>query len=348
MRTLLLSLTLLIGNVLSRLYMPNVHINYNTLQSIQTIDSHGKAQLSFKILQIPDMHYTGTPSHLCRNPPHDPCHESNMTSYIEQMLDNVAPDFVVFTGDQVEDIEVTHTADEVRHAIDSYTKHVIKRKIPWAMVFGNHDEGSSMSRLEMFDYISSLPYSYTKLGPEWIGGVGNYELHINSPDFMPVFRMYFLDTGFDGVISEAQNTYMRDLALWYRYQDLSAIMFYHIPIPEYNLYDGEVLKHGYQGEAVCNGPQSGLLDNLVKMGDVKATFVGHDHLNDYCVERHQIQLCYGGGAGYGQAYGSPTIARSARVIEWQRNSSKETLTTWKVADGDYTKSAYTLFERSFN
>lgn len=47
---------------------------------------------------------------------------------------------------------------------------------------------------------------------------------------------------------------------------------------------------------------------------VVASFVGHDHLNDYCVLHHNINLCYGGGGGY-SGYGDPNTPRRLRVIE---------------------------------
>ncbi len=47
---------------------------------------------------------------------------------------------------------------------------------------------------------------------------------------------------------------------------------------------------------------SGLFTALLEAGDVKATFVGHDHVNDYCGNFFGIHLCFGGGTGY-HAYG---------------------------------------------
>lgn len=65
-------------------------------------------KLTFTVLQIPDMHFTGDPNHECRNPSHSPCTEADMPKFISTLLDNVKPDLVVFTGDQVEDKEVIH------------------------------------------------------------------------------------------------------------------------------------------------------------------------------------------------------------------------------------------------
>ena len=170
----------------------------------------------------------------------------------------------------------------------------------------------------MIDYISSRPFAYTQSGPDGIGGAGNYELDVTGSDAKAVFRMYFLDTGTKGALSKGQNDYMRTLAASHASDNATAIMFYHIPIPEYILGPSDKITYGHQGEKVTNGPQSGLLDTLVAstthrshrhfvlfngvvVGDVKATFVGHDHYNDYCIGRRGVQLCYGGGVGYGTA-----------------------------------------------
>ncbi|KDO23038.1 hypothetical protein SPRG_11885 [Saprolegnia parasitica CBS 223.65] len=309
-----------------------------SLDAVVGKDSAGQPELSFTVLQIPDMHYTGNPKYACNGPPHKPCGEYNMTDLIGRLVDHVQPNLIVFTGDQ--------TVTEVKKAIDMYSNNAIQRQVPWAMVFGNHDEGKSFSRKQMIDYITSRPFAYTQSGPDGIGGTGNYDLQVTGANANAVFRMYFLDTGTKGTVSKGQNDYMRTLAASHASENATAIMFHHIPIPEYILGPNEKITYGHQGEKVTNGPQSGLLDTIVAMRDVKATFVGHDHYNDYCVARRGVQLCYGGGVGYGAAYGDPKLPRSARVIQWKRNSTTEVLTTWKQAEGDLSKHEYVLFAKA--
>jgi hypothetical protein len=76
-----------------------------------------------------------------------------------------------------------------------------------------------------------------------------------------------------------------------------ALTFFHIPIPEYE----SVLKDsskvlGDKYEAVLSPLlNSGFFTALLQAGDVRATFAGHDHTNDYCGELMGIHLCYGGG-----------------------------------------------------
>ena len=119
----------------------------------------------------------------------------------------------------------------------------------------------------MMDYITSLPLSYSQSGPAGIGGVGNYELEVASPSGGTNFRMYFLDTGYDGVISDQQQSYLRSRAIMHR-RTVPAVLFHHIPIPEFNLVSSIEPTYGHKGEPVSSGPQCGLLDTLIASGSI--------------------------------------------------------------------------------
>ena len=103
--------------------------------------------LSFKILQVADLHYTSHSSYSCRDPPLGSvsCSEANMTQFLNSLFDVEKPDLVVFTGDQVMATDLGLTASEVKSAIYDFSEVAINRSIPWAIVFGNHDEGVSYS-----------------------------------------------------------------------------------------------------------------------------------------------------------------------------------------------------------
>lgn len=113
--------------------------------------------------------------------------------------------------------------------------------------------------------------------------------------------------------------------------------FFHIPIPEQKqLYYTKVVGQ-FQEAVACSTVNSGVLETLVSIGDVKAVFIGHDHTNEFCGELGGIWFCYGGGFGY-HGYGRAGWPRRARVIlaelqkgegEWMR---VERLKTWKRLD----------------
>lgn len=67
------------------------------------------------------------------------------------------------------------------------------------------------------------------------------------------------------------------------------------------------------------------------MKDVRGTFVGHDHINDYWGELHGIRLCYGRATGY-NTYGKEGFPRGARII--QLTEGEADFQTWlRLDDG---------------
>ncbi|OQS07828.1 hypothetical protein THRCLA_00176 [Thraustotheca clavata] len=312
------------------------------------------ANMKYRILQIPDLHYTNFPLYICDHKPNGMkkiCVEKYMTAMTSKMLDDVKPDYVVFSGDQIESLIWPQSWKNSLAAIDTYSTEVNKRNIPWSMVFGNHDMSLApqlfSNKKIMMSYIKTIKNSYAKYGPFDIGGAGNYQVAIkNSQTNSTALRMYFLDTGRDGIVTESQKTYMKSLASSYKNESAPALMFFHFPIEEYKAFNGT--GQGARGDPVsANKFNSHLFDAMVEMGDVKASFCGHDHFNDFCFFKKPIHLCYGGSSGYGAAYGKGSYSRRARVIDWKINQGIETISTWQyfhqVAN---TYQQYTIFERN--
>lgn len=85
---------------------------------------------------------------------------------------------------------------------------------------------------------------------------------------------------------------------------------------------------------------SGFFTTMVEAGDVKAAFVGHDHINDFCGELTGIHLCYAGGFGY-HAYGKAGWSRRARVVVANLEKTEnggwgavKSIKTWKRLDDE--------------
>ncbi|KAH9926297.1 Metallo-dependent phosphatase [Epithele typhae] len=148
----------------------------------------------FKIMQVADLHYSVSLGS-CRDTP-DPCTGSdNLTNtLLGKMLDAEKPDFIVFTGDQ---LNGQTTAWDGRSILAKFAKAVTERGIPWAAVFGNHDEEDGMLKEHQIHYMKGLPYSMVERGPKDVHGVGNYVLKVKSadPSATHLLTMYFLDSG---------------------------------------------------------------------------------------------------------------------------------------------------------
>lgn len=159
---------------------------------------------TFKILQLADLHFSVSPEP-CRDiNTHDPrfqpssrgCLAKNDTfSLIHSWLDTESPDLVVLTGDQ---LNGQGTSWDPRSVLSLYTTPLIQRKIPYAVILGNHDsESGPLSREEQMQIVQNMPFSYSLNGPADLTGAGNYYLKLTSPgaDRGHLATLWFMDTG---------------------------------------------------------------------------------------------------------------------------------------------------------
>ncbi|GAB9477501.1 5'-nucleotidase domain-containing protein, partial [Globisporangium polare] len=262
--------------------------------------------LSFKILQLADLHFTGDPKYPCKDPPMNyptgsrRCTEALMSKFVDELLDAEQPDFVVFSGDNVQ----TFLDKNHQRAVDAFTRGVEQRKIPYAVVFGNHDDENGFPREKIMKLVMQKSYSYAERGPTDIDGVGNYQLSVQAPIdgawgnvTDSVFNMYFLDSGayldkkkypdvkstYDWIKSD-QVEFYRNLSIANqkdRATPLPALMFFHIPLLEHNFEASDAqYVSGERNEGVASSKvHSEIFSALVERNEVKAVFVGHDHVN---------------------------------------------------------------------
>lgn len=157
---------------------------------------------TFKILQLADLHFSVSPEP-CRDVDlKDPrwaergCLSKNDTlALVDMWLDTEKPDMVVLTGDQ---LNGQKTSWDPRSVLSLYTAPLIARKIPYAVILGNHDsESGPLTREDQMQIIQNMPYSYSLNGPADLTGAGNYYLKINSPgvDKAHIATLWFMDTG---------------------------------------------------------------------------------------------------------------------------------------------------------
>ncbi|CAG8961509.1 hypothetical protein HYFRA_00013860 [Hymenoscyphus fraxineus] len=310
------------------------------------INSDGK----FKIMQLADIHFSTGTGH-CRDPMpagHDggKCEADTRTLlFIARLLDEEKPDLVVLSGDQVNG----ETAPDAQSAIFKYAELLVERKIPYASIFGNHDDEGSLPRAQQMALIETLPYSLSQAGPEDIDGVGNYYVEVLSMGNSKhsALTLYLLDThayspdehtfkGYDW-LKKNQIEWFKNTAddlktahekFTHIHMDLA---FIHIPLPEYA--NPELPRVGEWRERVtAPGFNSGFRDALVEKGVVMVS-CGHDHANEYCslspdnAGNPALWMCYGGGAGFGGYGGYGGYHRRIRIFDIDMNEAK--IVTWK-------------------
>ncbi|KAF8956921.1 Metallo-dependent phosphatase-like protein [Flammula alnicola] len=149
----------------------------------------------FKVLQVADLHFSVSQG-MCRDTILKPCeHSDNLTqTLIEHIIDEEKPDLIVFTGDQ---LNGQGSSWDPRSVLAKFSRAVTDKGIPWAAVFGNHDEEDGMLKEQQMSLMKALPYNLVERGPKDVHGVGNYVLKVFSPDASKthVLTLYFLDSG---------------------------------------------------------------------------------------------------------------------------------------------------------
>ena len=271
-----------------------------------------KADKKFKIVQFTDTHIKAE----------DPKSEASFKTIIE-VLDKENPDLVVFTGDVV-------TGKPVEKGWQMVTQPVIDRKIPFAVVFGNHDDENGLSRAAISDILVKMPGCLFVPKVENVFGYGNYVLEVkSSAGEEDSALLYCMDSNAYSTMKDVVDGYgwfHEDQIDWYREQSqkrtaangkaLPALAFFHIPLPEYTeAYKNEKNPPiGIRLEDECSPKiNSGMYLAMLECGDVMGTFVGHDHVNDYIAYLRGIALAYGRFTGGKTTYSE--FPNGARIIE---------------------------------
>ncbi len=266
----------------------------------------------FKIVQFTDVHYI-----------HNDPRSDVAIERINEVLDAEKPDLVMFTGDI---IFAKQAAEEgLRHVLGQ----VAKRQIPFAVMFGNHDDEQGLTRPELFNIIRTVPGNRTAT-VEGLSGVTNFTLPVMSKDGKKTAAiLYGFDSNSYSQLKEVEGyDYIKfDQVAWYRKMSteytrlnggtpLPSLAFFHIPLPEYNqaAADEKAQLYGIRREKAC-APElnTGMFASMRELGDVMGIFVGHDHDNDYAVSWKGILLAYGRYTGGNTVYNH--LPNGARVIE---------------------------------
>jgi len=165
---------------------------------------------------------------------------------------------------------------------------------------------------------------------------------------IPRTILYFLDTGggsYPEILYADQVEFYVNLSTSLATQygrRICALGFLHIPDWSFTRVQPSDRHSGCFGMSddgvTPTDVDTGLVPAILKRGDIRAIFVGHDHGNDWCCPyppnqpSNRVFLCYGRHSGYG-GYGD--WARGARVIHITAADVGEfTLRSWvRMEDG---------------
>lgn len=274
---------------------------------------------NFKIVQFTDVHYKYD----------DQVNSQIALDRMNEVLDAEQPDCVIFTGDIV-------VSNEAFKGWDVVLDLCIHRRIPYAVVFGNHDDEYDRTRQELYDYICKKEYC---LMPSRMSDIApDYALSIkSSKEKKDAAILYCIDShSYTQIKSVPGYDWIKfNQIAWYREHSkkftennggipLPALAFFHIALPEYKdaLLEDKNRLFGCKGEMVCcPTTNSGFFTSVKECGDVMGIFVGHDHDNDYAVAYKEVLLAYGRYTGGNTVY-NDLASNGARVIVLREGERK--------------------------
>jgi hypothetical protein len=278
--------------------------------------------------------------------------------FITAALDAEQPDLIILNGDNIHGAAPSLIISKaaVRKSINQFLTPIVERNIPFAVVMGNHDPQTIMSKEEQMNYYMSFENCLAEINA--IGSsAGNYNLLINDEQGVPAVNLWFFDSN-SKVHSEYGNgyAYVTDEQIeWYEQAQaelksgnngaaVPSMVFQHIPVPE--IYDlltevpedtsGAVEGHGRWSKhyyvlnpelvtsgSINEGPcppdfNNHQFDSFLEQGDVFAAFFGHDHVNDFTGNLKGIDLLYTPGVGF-YSYGNG-YNRGVRIIELDQSN----------------------------
>ncbi len=256
----------------------------------------------FVVLNLSDIHFTDY-----KYIPHTAPKRSIPTPLtVARLVKAVKPDLITITGDIVCGKSTVYSIKNLAELMEQFA-------IPWAPIFGNHDEEGNCDLNYLSDIMMASPHCVMRKGDKRMG-VGNYTVAVADQNGKIEKAFIMLDCHREIV---GEKCLMKEWLQWVTQgvkmlsADAEVSVFTHIPFAEYvyaydECFDKEKKSWkdnktciGHLGEEIaCYRDKEGKPINfgffalLKEVGNVKSVFCGHDHLNAFSLEYEGIRLNY--------------------------------------------------------
>lgn len=265
---------------------------------------------SAKILQLTDIHWSLSTDVTLEK------------RFIGKIVEEAAPDFIMITGDSF------FIANQ--SLVNSFFSFFEEMKIPYGILWGNHDFEGTYSREWLTRKAAEGQYSYFKNPSDNVTGDSNYYVDLTKGN-VPFFRLYSLDS-LSSAVNNMTGTYdyiHEDEVNWFIDEAekgktdnggayLSSLAFFHIPLWEWAYAMKNTPVIGEIKEKASNNTISGLASygslpfwpgykdssffSKGKDRGVKGFFCGHDHSNNWVTTYEGAYIGYGLKTGRGCYY----------------------------------------------
>lgn len=237
---------------------------------------------------------------------------------IKSLVASVKPDLITLSGDIVCTDSTVYSIKRITDLFESFG-------IPWAPMFGNHDNEGNCDKNFLADIMTNASNCVMQKGDPDMG-VGNYIINIAEENEDASLKI--VETL---VIMDCRAPNRSKQIEWFRWvtestnaltdnsSEISVVT--HIPLAEYQYAydaawdnDNNCWREGFNAygeahESICydNGPDGvpaleGLFTVMKDSKTTKYVFCGHEHLNNFSIEYEGIRLTYCLKVGMGSGY----------------------------------------------
>lgn len=287
-----------------------------------------------------------------------------MVEMLDKAYDTLKPDAVVFTGDNILgnhllDARIGNkkvasgtgpTMLSMKTALYHILEPVNKRGIPFAMIYGNHDDMNELTKEQQIAVYRSYDMCMELNADNPDVDVDTYTIELKSESGDTKYCLYMMDCAWqdnDGErrcheeITEATAEWLKNETE--KHKGTPGMLFLHIPLPEQNYLtvecnkgdagavlhrDGKyrrlnpTLAAGYFNEPVsCLKETHGAFE-IIKNSDIQAVVTGHDHGNSFEGIYDGVNFIQTGAASF-RCYGN-RHTRGIRIIDIYEDGKYET------------------------
>ncbi len=284
-----------------------------------------------------------------------------MVKMLDKAYDLLKPDIVLFTGDNIlgnhlldarfGDRQIASGKAATKQIMKESIHHICapleKRKIPFAMIFGNHDDMNLVSKDEQADIYRSYSMCLPMNNRNGKVDCDTYNIPVYSSNGEKLmFNLWMLDSAwYDKKEDKCYTAIKPETVEWYKQtadkltaenggKPVPSLMFAHIPLPailnlveqcvENDLGAVNTKKRGWcrlrpdlargimlEYPSVLSD-DAGLFDAALECGDVKGIVSGHDHVNCFDGKYKGIEFIQTSCASF-RCYGGDM--RGVRIFE---------------------------------
>lgn len=282
----------------------------------------------FKILQLTDIHMASDTKTIKINNEKFYVNDVILNS-IDKLVKATNPDLIVLTGDMAYPLAFQSGSDDNLAMLKRLLTHIETYKIPYAPIFGNHDEENTSlyTKADLCDYLESDELKYCLFERGYCddkNSMGNYVINVVNKKGQLVQSLFLIDSNSyvsQNTVGAGDYDYIHEGQIkWYEEEVAnlktltqldgvttpSSLAFFHIPLQEYlqawnaNEAGSNDATSNWEdsysklGETPCSSPvNSGFFNKALELGSTKGMYCGHDHINHFSIKYKGIDLTYG-------------------------------------------------------